>query len=50
MINPYLQGKISENVYFITANLMALSVVLMTPAITDTDLLKPIICQQQSCH
>lgn len=45
MINIYLQGKISENVYLTTANFMALYIALMIPAINDDNLQKPMICQ-----
>lgn len=45
MINIYLQGKISDNVYLITADFMALYTVLMTSAINDNNLQKPMICQ-----
>ena len=38
MINIYFQGKISDNVYLLTAVCMALYIVLMTSAINDKNL------------
>lgn len=43
MLNIYLQGKISENVYSITADFMAFYIV-MTTSINDINLQKPMIC------